>query len=313
MAVLERVAVALENAEMLRSVLARRAALAADEATQIDWLEKLGALELSSHLTDEAVATWKRAGLLAEGIDDASRARALYDRVREVAPDDGEAAYRLASLLERTRRSGPLSPSSTPSCSRTRRSHRSESACSCGTRASSPSSSTTWGRAGLGGAGLRDRVEFGGIPRGALDVHDARAARQGHTHLRAGHGRRYRAKRGVGRRRRCCDAPSSGWRRRVCSPPTARGGTRPSSRTAPSSRTRRSPRPSRRGALYALESLLSSEPADARRADRRWLFSWRTERAADSEKVAALEAWAEAEESTLADPGAGSRALSTCT
>ena len=56
-----------------------------------------------------------------------------------------------------------------------------------------------------------------------------------------------------------------------------------------------------KAALLAFESLLTSDPTEARKADRRWLLSWKADHAPEGGLVPALIAWAAAEESTFGD------------
>ena len=96
-----QVAESLRDDEIAREVLQRRAALSQDPRDQIQWLERLGELECDRRNDlDAAAATWKRAAQLAETTRDEELARQLYARVRKIAPEDLEAAQRLAVLCE---------------------------------------------------------------------------------------------------------------------------------------------------------------------------------------------------------------------
>jgi tetratricopeptide (TPR) repeat protein len=302
MIVLERVATGIGDHAMLRAVLARRAALAPDTASQITWLEQLGALELTSASPDSAVATWKRAAELAEGIGDAITARRLYERVRDVSPDDSEAAARLATLLEAAEE-WPLLPdlyaimlahAEAPSDrigvlmrhARLLAEHLDDmgGALVSAAQAFELASASTEYRDVLSTftmLALRGKATHifaqamdDAVARNAGDDVDAGARR---TELRMAKARVLAANRD-GR-----DAAASAYRAILEDSPVVEAQLK--------------------AALFAFESLLSSEAAEARRPDRRWLYAWRAERAvADEEKAAALEAWAIAEETTFGDP-----------
>src|SRR5262249_45945634 len=92
----------LGDADLLRAVYRRRAASADDAPEKVRWLEKLGELEVEKKDDlDAARETWKLAAKVAEGAGDDDRARQLYARLRKIAPEDHQAAGRLAELLER--------------------------------------------------------------------------------------------------------------------------------------------------------------------------------------------------------------------
>lgn len=94
----ERVASELGNAELERSVLERRAALATDEASEIGSLERLGLLEATRLGEVEAgVGTWKRAAMIAARAGRDADARRLHERVLGVRPDDADSAEYLVA------------------------------------------------------------------------------------------------------------------------------------------------------------------------------------------------------------------------
>jgi tetratricopeptide (TPR) repeat protein len=107
---LEHVAEALEDSNLLREVLQRRASGADDPRDQAQWLGKLGSLELARGERDNAVVAWKRAAQIAHKSGDEEAARRFYEHVREVAPRDDEAAFHLADLLERAEEWEQLPP-----------------------------------------------------------------------------------------------------------------------------------------------------------------------------------------------------------
>jgi tetratricopeptide (TPR) repeat protein len=297
--VLERVASALEDTTMLRAVLARRAALAADPASQVEWLDRLAALELSCAAPDLAVATWKRAAAIAE-TNGGGEARRLYERVRDVSPNDGEAALRLAEILERAEEWPKL-----PELYAVMLEHSEHTAARIGVlmrharllaeRLDDPASA------------LISAAQAFELASGAPEYPDVLstftllALRGKATHIFAqamddaveknagadldrGQRRaelRMAKARVLAANRDGRDAAISAYRAILEDPDT--------------------PEAPIKTALHAFESLLSSEAADARRTDRRWLLSWRAEHAVGPEKAAALETWASTEDAVFGD------------
>ena len=101
--VVERVAEETGDVALARAVVERRAAEAEDAREQAGWLTRLGILEHErAHDVPAAIDAWKRAAALAHTAGDDAITRDLYERVREVAPKDNYATQRLAELLERT-------------------------------------------------------------------------------------------------------------------------------------------------------------------------------------------------------------------
>ena len=98
----ERAAEKLNDADLARAVLLRRAEMTQDPREQIAWLDKLGELDESRRGDLEAAAqAWKRAGALAEQAGDDETARRLLGRARKLAPEDDEVTARLVTLSER--------------------------------------------------------------------------------------------------------------------------------------------------------------------------------------------------------------------
>ena len=99
---IERAADRLNDADLARAVLLRRAEMTQDPREQIAWLDKLGELDEEKRGDLDAAATaWKRAASLAEAAGDEEVARRLYGRARKVAPEDAEVTARLVALSER--------------------------------------------------------------------------------------------------------------------------------------------------------------------------------------------------------------------
>ncbi len=299
-AMIQGVASALEDTTMLRSVLGRRAELASDPEQQVAWLDRLGALELSCADPGLAVATWKKAATLAATAGDSAEARRLFERAREVAPDDPQIAGRLADLLEQAEEWARLPElyaillehSDVPSArvsvlmrhARLLAEHLDDMASALVSAAqafelSSGSSEyrevlSTFTMLALRGKATHIFAQAmdEAITRNAGP--DAECATR-RTDLRMAKARVLAANR-EGR-----DAAVLAYR--AILEDEGAGDAQLKS------------------ALHAFESMLSSEAADARRPDRRWLFAWRADRATDDEKAGALETWAQAEETVFGD------------
>jgi tetratricopeptide (TPR) repeat protein len=299
--VLERVARALEDVSMLRAVLERRAALATDPVQQMGWLDRLGELELSCSEPDPALATWRRAAGIAESIGEVGEARRLYERIRSVAPNDRDAAHHLAELLEAAGEWARLPdlyaimlehselPSERISVLMRQASllatHLDDingalvSAAQAFQLASESSeyrevlaTFTTLALRGKATQVFAQAIDEA-IERN-LGPDEEQVVRR--SELRMAKARVLAANR-EGR-----DAAVAAYRAILEDAGAGDAQLKP--------------------ALHAFESLLSSEPADARRTERRWLFGWRAERATGRERAAALEDWASAEESVFSDP-----------
>jgi len=298
--VLERVSEALQDTTMLRAVFARRAALAPSPPEQIEWLDRLGDLELSCAAPELAVETWKRAAKVAEEIDAAVDARRLYERVREVSPEDATATTRLAELLERAEewpKLPPLYAIMLEHCedASARISVLMRHARLLAEHLDDP------GGALVSAAQAFELASESPEYREVLSTFTTLALRGKATHIFAqamddaiaknagtdedrGQRRaelRMAKARVLSANRDGRDAATAAYRAILEDPGTGEGQLK--------------------AALHAFESLLSSEAADARRGDRQWLLSWRTERATGDEKVAALETWASTEETVFGD------------
>jgi len=300
MVVLERVATAIEDTTMLHEVLARRAALAPDPANQIEWLERLGALELSCAAPDPAVATWKRAAVVAESVGDASAARRLYERVREVAPADAEAASKLAELLENAAEWALL-----PELYGIMLAHSEVASVRIGVLMRHArllaEQLDDLGGALVSAAQAFELASHSSEYREVLSTFTMLALRGKATHIfaqaiddaiarnsgddaecavRRSELRMAKA-RVLAANRDGRDTAVLAYRAILEDPGAGDAQLKP--------------------ALHAFESLLSSDAPDARRVDRRWLLAWRADRADGTDKAAALEAWGQAEESTFGD------------
>ncbi|MCA9584173.1 MAG: tetratricopeptide repeat protein [Myxococcales bacterium] len=101
LAVVQDVAKALGDTELLRSVLERRTKEAKDPRGQVGFLEALGQLALDT-TADKPVAIehFRRAAAVAARVGEEAEAIALSRRVLELDPDDAEAARTLVDLLE---------------------------------------------------------------------------------------------------------------------------------------------------------------------------------------------------------------------
>jgi tetratricopeptide (TPR) repeat protein len=300
LASLERVAETLEDSTLLGEVLQRRAAAAEDPRDQAAWLGKLGALELSRGARDDAVVVWKRAAQIAQKAGDEDGARRLYENVREVVPRDGEAAFHLADLLERAEEwdklpelySIILEHTQLPSARvgilmRHARvlSDKMEDPASALVSAAqafelaSDSSeyrevlSTFTALALLGKA----THIFAQAMDDAIARHSGEAADQAaqRADLRMAKARVLSSNRD-GR-----DVAAAAYRATLDDRGVDEGRLK--------------------AALQAFEMLLSREPPDAWVEDRRWLFSWKADHAAEGEAAPMLLSWATAEESTFGD------------
>jgi tetratricopeptide (TPR) repeat protein len=99
--VIEHIAGQVGDVELQCDVVRRRIEGAAGVEDRVFWLGRLGTLEATAKGDARAAATtWKRAAAMAEEAGSTQDARALYERVRRVAPFDVEATARLARLLE---------------------------------------------------------------------------------------------------------------------------------------------------------------------------------------------------------------------
>ncbi len=298
--VLERVARALEDVKMLRALLARRAELASDPAQKMDWLDRLAELELSCEEPDSAVATWKRAAAIAESIGEVRDARRIYERVRGVAPGDCEAASQLAELLEAAE-DWPKLPElyavilehSEQASARVevlmrharllaeRLDDLNGALVSAAQAFQLASESSDYREVLSTFTTLALRGKATHIFAQAIDDAIERSLGADEEHVVRRSELRMAKARVLAANREGRDAAVAAYRAILDDPAAGEAQLK--------------------AAFHAFESLLSSEPSDARRADRRWLFAWRAERATGPERAVALEAWAAAEESVFRD------------
>ena len=97
-----RVADELKDMELQRAILERKVDRGDDPGERIAALERLGALLLErGGDQSKTVEYWKQAADTALGISDDPLARRLLERVRELRPDDVEAARELLAIVER--------------------------------------------------------------------------------------------------------------------------------------------------------------------------------------------------------------------
>jgi tetratricopeptide (TPR) repeat protein len=297
---LERVAEGIGDVQILREVLLRRAGHAEDPRDQAHWLDRLGALELESQNSDGALVLWKRAAQIAEKTGDEENARRLYERVRQVSPKDGEAAFHLAGLLERAEEWDKLPelysillehtelPGARVSIlmrhARVLSDHMGDPASALVSVAqafelASDSSeyrevlSTFTALALLGKAThIFAQAMDDAIVRHAGDSPEKAAQRADLWMAKA---------RVLSTNRDGRDVAAAAYRAILDDRGVDEGRTK--------------------AALLGFEMLLSREPFDAWQSDRRWLLSWKADRAPEGELAAALLAWATAEESTFGD------------
>jgi tetratricopeptide (TPR) repeat protein len=299
-AVIQGVAEALGDVPMLRAVLARRALLAAEPQQQVEWLDRLAALELSAADPGSAVATWKKAAMLAEASGDLREARRLFECARDVAPGDVTIAARLADLLEQAEDWTKLpdlyalmlaEAEAPPARISVLMRHARLLAEHLDDMAGALVSAAQAFELASGSPEYRDvlstftmlalRGKATHIFAQAMDDAVTRNAGSDpecatrRTDLRMAKARVLSANR-EGR-----DAAVAAYRAIL----EDEGATETQLKNA----------------LSAFDSLLASEPPDGRVADRRWLYAWRAERASGAEKSTALQTWADAEENAFGD------------
>ncbi len=300
LAALERVADGIADAQILREVLQRRASSAEDPHDQAHWFDKLGALELASGAKDDAVALWKRAAQIAQKTGDEEAARRFFERVRREAPDDDEAAFHLAGLLERAEEWEKL-----PELYSVLLAHTELPGARVGIllrharvlsdHMDDPASALVSVAQAFELA--RDSSEY----REVLSTFTALALLGKATHIFA-----QAMDDAIGRH--AGDSPEKAAQRadlwmakaRVLS--ANRDGRDVAAAAYRAILDDRGVDDGRtKAALLGFETLLSREASDAWRNERRWLLAWRADRAPDGELGAALLAWAAAEESTFGD------------
>jgi tetratricopeptide (TPR) repeat protein len=295
LAIVERVASMLEDFELAREVLRRWADLAQQPHEQIARLEELGTLEAEKRGDLEAAAdTWKKAAGIAESSGDEAHARNLYRRVRKIAPEDREATRRLAELCERAEE-WKLLPKLY--------------AALIDQAADDAERSELYARIArvfserLGDAegGAREAArafELAPASREVLATFERLCAVAHATELFD------RTVQDVVGRTALDDAQRAELlvaRARALASDTQRTDEAAHAYRA-LLRDRRLGEVYRAAVLAAFDALVASdESSAARRADRRWLLEWRADNARDDERLAALLAWAGAEENMFDD------------
>ncbi len=294
-----RIAEAIGELGMQREALSRRAMAAEDPREQAQWLDKLATLDFFRGDPETAVAGWKRAAQLSEKGGDDEQARRLYERVREVAPQDPEAALRLADLLERAGEWSTLpdlfavllEAAQLPSArvavlmrrAKVLAEHLDDAAGALASAAQAFELSTdndrrevlsTFTHLALLGKGTQ-------VFANAMDQAIAKLA-GGQPDLAAQRADLAMAKaRVLAANREGRDGAAAAYRTVLDDPDVDEARIK--------------------AALLAFESLLTSDPSEARLNDRRWLLSWRADHAPEGGLIPALLAWATAEESTFGD------------
>jgi tetratricopeptide (TPR) repeat protein len=300
MVVLERVARDLADKAMQRSVIGRRVVLAPDVPTQIEWLDRQGEVEISAEDPEAAVATWKRAAALAEEEGSDDLAERLYERVRGVAPDDNEAAFRLSALLEKKEEWSRL-----PELYAVMLAHSEIKSARIAILMRHAKLLAEHlddvGSALVSAAQAFELASGSSEYRDVLSTFTMLALRGKATHIFG------QAIDEAIERNGATDSESANRRadlrmakaRVLAANREGREGAVLAYRAILEDGTVGEAQ--QKAALHAFDALLASEPGDARRADRRWLFAWRLEHT--EEKAAALEAWAQTEEGSFGEVG----------
>jgi tetratricopeptide (TPR) repeat protein len=296
----ERAADLLDDADLARAVLHRRAEMAQDPREQIAWLDKLGELDEARRGDLEAAATaWKRAGLLAESVGDDETARRLFGRSRKVAPEDDEVTARLVVLSERAelwsdlpRLYAALGSHATDDDKRIELWLKTAQVLAeklgeieASARRAALAFEVAPTRADVLATFERLSVAAHAIDAFEVSLDEALARLDGSTSATPDE----RAMLLLARARGLATEPQ-----RVDDAARAYRGILADARVD---------RGRHAEALAALEALVHADPeSPRRRADRRWLFEWRAEHAPEEERVARLLEWAREEETTFGDP-----------
>jgi golgin subfamily B member 1 len=98
----ERVAIAIADVDLLRSVLERRVRDAADPRQQVQCLERLARLDHDAGYMTRATERLRQAADVARGMGDDVAAIALLSRLRAIDPRDAQATSQLVELHERS-------------------------------------------------------------------------------------------------------------------------------------------------------------------------------------------------------------------
>lgn len=268
LAAVERLAAEVSDVAALREVLELRVRLASEPPEETAALERLGALLAEARDASAAAHAYRRAAALAEGaLADEERARGFYERVLSLDGADRHAAERLVALYE-TARQYERVPEAYDVLLRTASDAREAAELAL---AFEPHAVR---------AGVLDRL---------IEAIDA-ALERGATDRTAGAAAfaMYGPELLAAKARALVADPS----RRDEAAAIHRGLVEAAGATDGP-------------AVAAFEAFLAASPSsDARNDDRRWLFAFRAEHAADDEKIRTLLAWAAAERGPLARPHA---------
>lgn len=294
----DRVAHALDDIDLERAVLHRRAEISTDAHEQITWLDRLGELdEQRRGDLDGAATAWKRAGQIAQEASDDDEARRLLHRARKVAPDDREVTTRLIDLTERAGLwaelpllLGGLAATSSDDAervelwlraSRVHTEHLADGAAAA--RAAGHAFEIAPTRADVLAVFESASIVAGTIEAFERAIEDV----AGQLDERA-QGPEERARLQLARARVLrADIPRSDEGARILR------GILGDARVSAGLHAE---------ALATYEALIDANPeAPRRRGDRRWLLEWRADHAPEAERVPRLLEWARAEEETFAD------------
>ncbi|MBX3190957.1 MAG: tetratricopeptide repeat protein [Labilithrix sp.] len=97
----ERVAAVIDDAELLRAILERRARETTDAPLQVQCLERLAKLDREAGYMTQATERLRQAADVARGMGDDATAVDLLNRLREIDPRDAQATAQLVELHER--------------------------------------------------------------------------------------------------------------------------------------------------------------------------------------------------------------------
>lgn len=97
----ERVAIAIEDIDLVRSVLERRVRDATDPRQQVQCLERLAKLDRDAGYMTRATERLRQAADVARGMGDDTAAITLLVRLREIDPRDAQATAQLVELYEK--------------------------------------------------------------------------------------------------------------------------------------------------------------------------------------------------------------------
>ncbi|MDB4938602.1 MAG: Exonuclease SbcC, partial [Labilithrix sp.] len=98
----ERVAIAIDDTDLVRTVLERRVRDAADPRQQVQCLERLANLDRSAGYMTRATERLRQAADVARGMGDDAAAIALLVALRDIDPRDAQATAQLVELYEKS-------------------------------------------------------------------------------------------------------------------------------------------------------------------------------------------------------------------